>query len=411
MAGGRAGVADLRGPRLLNETVKLSPADLKTALARQARSLGFDCIGVTDPEAIAAAGKYFREFLESGGHGSMDWLAASPVRRTDPRVLWPGVRSIIMLGVNYGPDENPLEILEKRSCGAISAYAQGDDYHDVIKKRLKALARWLVATTGDEVKVFVDTAAVMEKPLAQAAGLGWQGKHTNLVSREFGSWLFLGAIFTASDLPRDESDIDHCGSCQACQDICPTAAFPAPYKLDARRCISYLTIENKGPIPHEFRKAIGNRIYGCDDCLAVCPWNKFAQRGREAKLAAREQLRAPQLSELARLDDTAFRALFAKSPVKRIGRDRFIRNVLIAIGNSNQAALALEAERLLGDESPLVRGAAVWALSQLLAREKFDALAAKTLGTEADDSVREEWQLIHCQSLILRSALCARLEG
>jgi epoxyqueuosine reductase len=367
---------------------------LKDSLARQARSLGFDCIGVTDPEAIAAAGTHFREFLESGSHGDMDWLAASPERRTDPRVLWSGVRSIIMLGVNYGPDENPLEILERRSCGAISAYAQGDDYHDLIKKRLKALARWLVATTGDEVKVFVDTAAVMEKPLAQAAGLGWQGKHTNLVSREFGSWLFLGAIFTASDLPRVDADIDHCGTCTACQYICPTAAFPAPYKLDARRCISYLTIENKGPIPHEFRKAIGNRIYGCDDCLAVCPWNKFAQAGREAKLAAREQLRAPRLSELARLDDTAFRALFAKSPVKRIGRDRFIRNVLIAIGNSNQAALAQEAERLLGDESPLVRGAAVWALSQLLGREKFDALAAKTLGTEADDSVREEWQLI-----------------
>jgi epoxyqueuosine reductase len=392
MAGGRAGVADLRGPRFLNETVKPSAADLKTALARGARSLGFDCIGVTDPEAIAAAGKHFREFLESGGHGSMDWLAASPERRTDPRVLWSGVRSIIMLGVNYGPDENPLEVLEKRSCGAISAYAQGDDYHDLIKKRLKALARWLVATTGDEVKVFVDTAAVMEKPLAQAAGLGWQGKHTNLVSREFGSWLFLGAIFTASDLPRDESDIDHCGTCQACQDICPTAAFPAPYKLDARRCISYLTIENKGPIPHEFRKAVGNRIYGCDDCLAVCPWNKFAQAGRETRLAAREQLRAPQLSELARLDDTAFRALFAKSPVKRIGRDRFIRNVLIAIGNSNQAALAQEAERLLGDESPLVRGAAVWALSQLLGREKFCALASRAIAAEADDDVREEWQ-------------------
>ena len=228
-------------------------------------------------------------------HGDMDWLAANPERRTDPRGLWPGVRSIIMLGVNYGPDENPLAILEQRSRGAISVYAQGDDYHDLIKKRLKALARWLVAASGDEVKVFVDTAAVMEKPLAQAAGLGWQGKHTNLVSREFGSWLFLGAIFTAADLPRDEADVDHCGSCNACQDICPTAAFPAPYKLDARRCISYLTIENKGPIPHEFRKAIGNRIYGCDDCLAVCPWNKFAQDGREAKLAAREELRAPPL--------------------------------------------------------------------------------------------------------------------
>jgi epoxyqueuosine reductase len=365
---------------------------LKDSLVQQARSLGFDCIGVTDPEAIVAAGKHFHEFLESGGHGDMDWLAASPERRTDPRVLWPGVRSIIMLGVNYGPDENPMEILKQRDRGAISAYAQGDDYHDLIKKRLKALARWLVATTGDEVKVFVDTAAVMEKPLAQAAGLGWQGKHTNLVSREFGSWLFLGAIFTASDLPRDDADIDHCGTCTACQDICPTAAFPAPYKLDARRCISYLTIENKGPIPHEFRKAIGNRIYGCDDCLAVCPWNKFAQAGRETKLAAREQLRAPQLSELARLDDTAFRALFAKSPVKRIGRDRFVRNVLIAIGNSNQAALAQEAERLLGDESPLVRGAAVWALSQLLGREKFCALASRAIAAEADDDVREEWQ-------------------
>jgi epoxyqueuosine reductase len=365
---------------------------LKESLKQQARSLGFDCVGVTNPEATTQAGKYFREFLESGGHGDMDWLAASPERRTDPRVLWSGVRSIIMLGVNYGPDENPLEILAQRDRGAISAYAQGDDYHDLIKKRLKTLARWLVATTGDEVKVFVDTAAVMEKPLAQAAGLGWQGKHTNLVSREFGSWLFLGAIFTASELPRDESDIDHCGTCTACQDICPTAAFPAPYKLDARRCISYLTIENKGPIPHEFRKAIGNRIYGCDDCLAVCPWNKFAQQGREAKLAAREQLRAPQLSELARLDDAAFRALFAKSPVKRIGRDRFIRNVLIAIGNSNEAALAREAERLLGDESPLVRGAAVWALAQLLAQERFSALAAEAAAAETDDGVREEWQ-------------------
>jgi epoxyqueuosine reductase len=392
MAGGRAGLADLRGPRLLNATAKLSAADLKTALAREASALGFDCVGVTDPAAIAQARKYFQEFLDSGGHGDMDWLAASPERRTDPRVLWPGVRSIIMLGVNYGPDENPLEILKKRDCGAISAYAQGDDYHDLIKKRLKTLARWLVATTGDEVKVFVDTAAIMEKPLAQAAGLGWQGKHTNLVSRELGSWLFLGAIYSASDLPRDEPDGDHCGSCTACQDICPTAAFPAPYKLDARRCISYLTIENKGPIPQEFRKAIGNRIYGCDDCLAVCPWNKFAQAGREAKLAAREELRAPQLAELARLDDTAFRALFAKSPVKRIGRDRFIRNVLIAIGNSNQPDLAHAAERLLDDESPLVRGAAVWALSQLLERGNFDAMASDAIGTETDEAVRAEWR-------------------
>src|SRR5712672_3601272 len=361
---------------------------LKAELIHQARALGFDCIGVTDPEAITEAGKHFREFLDAGAHGDMDWLAASPERRTAPRVLWPGVRSIIMLGVNYGPDENPLRILESRTRGAISAYAQGDDYHDLIKKRLKALARWLVAATGDEVKVFVDTAAVMEKPLAQAAGLGWQGKHTNLVSREFGSWLFLGAIFTTLDLSRDEAEADYCGSCQACLDICPTAAFPAPYKLDARRCISYLTIENKGPIPHEFRKAIGNRIYGCDDCLAVCPWNKFAQAGREAKLAARDELRAPSLADLVDLDDVAFRARFTKSPVKRIGRDRFVRNVLIAIGNSNDRSMADEAARLLNDKSPLVRGAAVWALSQLLERKAFEARAADAFGGEADKTVR-----------------------
>jgi epoxyqueuosine reductase len=364
---------------------------LKEALADEARALGFDAVGVTDPDAIADIARHFRVFLDQGAHGDMDWLAASPERRMDPRVLWPGVCSVIMLGVNYGPDENPLEILQHRTRGAISVYAQGDDYHDVIKKRLKALARWLVAQSNTEVKVFVDTAAVMEKPLAQAAGLGWQGKHTNLVSREFGSWLFLGAIFTAAELPRDKAEIDHCGSCQACLDICPTAAFPAPYKLDARRCISYLTIENKGPIPQEFRKAIGNRIYGCDDCLAACPWNKFAQRGRETKLAARDALRAPPLAELVRLDDAAFRALFTKSPVKRIGRDRFIRNVLTAIGNANDDALAVEAKRLLDDKSPLVRGAAVWALSQLMAREKFESLAADAIGAERDETVRAEW--------------------
>jgi epoxyqueuosine reductase len=392
MAGGRAGVADLRGPRLLNAPVKVSALDLKTALAHEARALGFDGIGVTDPGAIAEAGRHFQAFLDAGAHGDMDWLAASPERRMDPRVLWSGVRSVIMLGVNYGPDENPLAILEQRSRGAISVYAQGDDYHDLIKKRLKALARWLVATFGAEVKVFVDTAAVMEKPLAQAAGLGWQGKHTNLVSREFGSWLFLGAIFTTLDLPRDSAEADHCGSCQACLDICPTAAFPAPYKLDARRCISYLTIESKNPIPREFRKAIGNRIYGCDDCLAVCPWNKFAQAGREAKLAAREPLRAPDLVDLARLDDAAFRALFTKSPVKRIGRNRFIRNVLIAIGNSDEHDLAVEAERLLDDPSPLVRGAAVWALSQLIEQKEFAARASEAVRAETDETVRAEWQ-------------------
>lgn len=387
MAGRRAGVADLRGPGFLS----VDPAELKSALTGEARALGFDCIGVTAPGTIDRAGRYFLEFIASGGHGDMDWLAAQPERRVDPRGLWQDVRSVIMLGVNYGPDSDPLAILEQPTRAAISVYAQGDDYHDLIKKRLKALARWLVATAPSDVKVFVDTAAVMEKPLAQAAHLGWQGKHTNLVSREFGSWLFLGAIYTTLDLPRDDAEIDHCGSCRACLDICPTAAFPAPYKLDARRCISYLTIENKGPIPHEFRKAIGNRIYGCDDCLAACPWNKFAQEGREARLAARDELRAPRLAELARLDDAAFRALFTKSPVKRIGRDRFLRNVLIAIGNSGEVALAEETRRLLHDASPMVRGAAVWALGQLVSRDEFATIKSAAIADEHDESVRAEW--------------------
>jgi epoxyqueuosine reductase len=375
----------------LNE-IPLSTLSIES-LKGEARALGFDCAGVTDPAAIADAASHFRDFLDRGSHGDMDWLAANPERRADPRGLWPDVRSVIVLGVNYGPDQDPFVVLEQRTRGAISVYAQGDDYHDLIKKRLKTLARWLVATSGGEVKLFVDTAAVMEKPLAQAAGLGWQGKHTNLVSREFGSWLFLGAVFTTLELPRDNAETDHCGSCQACLDICPTAAFPAPYKLDARRCISYLTIESKGPIPREFRKAIGNRIYGCDDCLAVCPWNKFAHQGRETKLAARDELRAPSLADLARLDDAAFRARFTKSPVKRIGRDRFVRNVLIAIGNSNDRALAVEADHLLDDANPLVRGAAVWALSQLLEPAEFEARAVDARSTEPDETVREEWHL------------------
>ena len=390
MAGWRAGVAHLRGPGLLKSPINFSATELKAALAREARALGFDSFGITGPDAIRDAGQWFHAFLEVGAHGDMDWLAARPERRADPRLLWPDVRSIIMLGVNYGPDEDPLAILAERTRGAISVYAKGDDYHDVIKKRLKALARWLVANSDGAVKVFIDTAAVMEKPLAQAAGLGWQGKHTNLVSREFGSWLFLGAIFTSLDLPREAADTDHCGSCQACLDICPTSAFPAPYKLDARRCISYLTIENKGPIPHEFREAIGNRIYGCDDCLAVCPWNKFAQTGREVKLAARQELRAPDLAALATLDDAAFRKLFSKSPVKRIGRDRFLRNVLTAIGNSGDAALVPSARAALDDASPLVRGAAVWALSRLLPREDFNSLAREHAG-EPDPQVQVEW--------------------
>jgi epoxyqueuosine reductase len=320
----------------------------------------------------------------------MAWMALSPERRGDPRVLWPQVRSIIMLGLNYGSTEDPLAILRQRERGAISVYAKGDDYHDIIKPRLKSIARWLTQQAGGDVKVFVDTAAVMEKPLAQAAGLGWQGKHTNLVSRELGSWLFLGAIFTTLELPPDAAEADHCGSCRACLDICPTAAFPAPYRLDARRCISYLTIEHKGPIARELRPLMGNRIFGCDDCLAVCPWNKYAQVAHEAKLKARQALQAPQLADLARLDETAFRTLFAKSPVKRAGRDRFLRNVLIAIGNSENPALAAEAERLLTDACALVRGAAVWALGRL-DHTRLREMAPRRRVTESDPAVEAEW--------------------
>ena len=321
----------------------------------------------------------------------MDWLAATVERRASPRLLWPEVRSVIMLGINYGPNDDPLSALAQRSRGAISIYAQGDDYHEVIKPRLKSLARSLIAQAGGDVKVFVDTAAVMEKPLAQRAGLGWQGKHTNLVSREFGSWLFLGAIFTTLELPAAESEIDHCGSCSACLDVCPTEAFPQPYKLDPSRCISYLTIEHKGPIPRGLRAAMGNRIYGCDDCLAVCPWNKFAQEGREAKLHARETLQAPALSDLVNLNDAEFRALFRKSPVKRTGRDRFIRNVLIAIGNSGDTSLVPHVQARLEDDSSLVRGAAVWALSRLVGDMEFQAAAKLNLKRETDQDVRHEW--------------------
>jgi epoxyqueuosine reductase len=360
-------------------------------LIEQARAQGFGVIGVTRPDSIAEAKKHLEAFLAGGGHGEMDWLERNAERRGDPRALWREVRSVVMLGLNYGPDESdPLAILKRRDRGAISVYARSDDYHEIIKPRLKTIARWLVENGGGDVKVFIDTAAVMEKPLAQAAGLGWQGKHTNLVSREYGSWLFLGAIFTTLELPYDEAEKNHCGHCRACVDICPTAAFPAPYHLDARRCISYLTIEHKGPIPRELRAAIGNRIYGCDDCLAVCPWNKFAQMGRDAKFAAREALLAPKLKELAGLDDAAFRAMFAKTAVKRAGRDRFVRNVLIAIGNSGDATLAREAERLLDDASPLVRGAAVWALGRLLPREKLNEMKRPDI----DPQVQDEWAAV-----------------
>jgi epoxyqueuosine reductase len=323
----------------------------------------------------------------------MDWMQTTAPRRADPHALWPRARSVIMLGLSYARGDDPLAVLQQRDRGAISVYAQSMDYHDIIKPRLKALARWLTDHAGGEVKVFVDTAAVMEKPLAAAASLGWQGKHTNLVSRQFGSWLFLGAIFTTLDLPADAPGTDHCGSCRACLDICPTAAFPAPYRLDARRCISYLTIEHKGSIPRELRPAIGNRIYGCDDCLAVCPWNKFAQTSRDAKLAVREELRSPRLRDLARLDDAGFRTTFAKTPMKRTGRDRFVRNVLIAIGNSGDPELAAQAERLLADRSPLVRAAAVWALGRL-DRERLVRIAPVHRDREADALVQEEWAAI-----------------
>ncbi len=347
-------------------------------------------IGVTRPDAISHAGDRLREFLATGAHGDMTWLATTAERRRDPRALWPDVRTIVLLGINYGPNDDPLAILKERTCGAISIYARGDDYHDLIKPRLKLIGRWLIDNAGGDIKVFVDTAAVMEKPLAEAAGLGWQGKHTNLVSRALGSWLFLGAIFTTLELPPDQAERDHCGHCRACLDVCPTHAFPAPYRLDARRCISYLTIEHKGPIPRDLRAPMGNRIYGCDDCLAVCPWNKFARAGSETKLEARDALRAPKLADLARLDDAGFRALFTRSAVKRIGRARFLRNVLIAIGNSGDAALAVEAERLLGDASPLIRGAAIWALGRL-DRARLDRCANESRSLESDPDVQAEW--------------------
>jgi epoxyqueuosine reductase len=365
------------------------PAALKAGLLAQSRAQGFGVMGVTRPDSIPEAKKHLETFLADGGHGDMAWMETTAERRGDPRALWSEVRSVVMLGLNYGPDEDPLAILKRRDRGAISIYARSDDYHEIIKPRLKTIARWLVDNGGGDVKVFVDTAAIMEKPLAQQAGLGWQGKHTNLVSRDYGSWLFLGAIFTTLDLPYDEPVKDHCGSCRACVDICPTNAISPPYHLDARRCISYLTIEHKGPIPREFRAAIGNRIYGCDDCLAVCPWNKYAQAGRDVKFAAREALRAPKLRELVRLDNTQFRAMFAKTAVKRAGRDRFVRNVLIAIGNSGDAAFVPQVELLLEDESPLVRGAAVWALSRLVTREKLAAMRPRT--ADQDSSVQDEW--------------------
>ncbi|WP_300577377.1 tRNA epoxyqueuosine(34) reductase QueG [Phenylobacterium sp.] len=372
----------------MTTSISESPEDLIRARALE---LGFDDCRLARADQPWSAGERLAEFVAEGRHGEMAWLETTLERRAHPQAMWAGARSAVMLGVNYGPDHDPCDILAHSDRGAISVYAQGSDYHDLIKKRLKQLATWMAQTFGSEVKVFVDTAPLLEKPLAQASGLGWQGKHTNLVSRQFGSWLFIGSVLTSLELEPDPPGEDACGSCRACQDVCPTNAFPAPYQLDARRCISYLTIELSGPIPQEFRRALGNRIYGCDDCLAVCPWNKFAQAGREQKLAAREALRAPSLAELSRLDDAAFRTLFAKSPVKRIGRDRFIRNVLYAIGNSGAEALANEARRLLDDPSPDVRGAAVWALSQLLNLGAFEVLRSFREEAEPDVDVRAEW--------------------
>jgi epoxyqueuosine reductase len=340
-------------------------ANAPDLIRARALTLGFDACGFASVDAPWPASGRLEAFVAEGRHGSMGWMAETLARRSHPRGMWPEARSAVVLGVNYGPDEDPMAVLAERTAGAISVYARGDDYHELIKGRLKQLGGWIGARFDCELKVFVDTAPLMEKPLAQAAGIGWQGKHTNLVSREFGSWLFLGAVLTTLDLAPDAPEEDHCGSCRACLDACPTDAFPAPYQLDARACLSYLTIEHAGPWPEQYRVAMGNRIYGCDDCLAVCPWNKFAEAGRELRLAAREALRRPALAELARLDDAAFRALFARSPVKRIGRDRFVRNVLYAIGNSGEPGLAAEAERLTDDPSPVVRDAAEWAVGRL----------------------------------------------
>ena len=359
-------------------------------LKKEAARIGFVACGIARADSAPAAGERLRAWLAEGAHGDMIWMEARADERASPTGLWPDVRSVIALGMSYAPAEDPLRLAAAPDHARISVYAQGGDYHDVVKRRLKELARWIVATAGGDVKVFVDTAPVMEKPLAEAAGLGWQGKHTNLVSRKHGSWLFLGAIYTTLDLAPDAPGRERCGSCDACQRACPTDAFPAPFRLDARRCISYLTIENKGPIPREFRRAMGNRIYGCDDCLAVCPWNKFAQAAANIAFAPRAELSAPRLADLLALDDAGFRQLFAGSPIKRIGRDRMIRNCLVAAGNSGDATLLPRVRALLDDPAPLVRGAAIWALGEL-DPAAFAAERVRRAGSEADPHVAEEW--------------------
>jgi epoxyqueuosine reductase len=364
--------------------------ELKSQIAEEAEALGFDAVRFAVADAADGAGEALDRFLAEGRHGDMAWLADTAERRKAPRALWPEAGSVIVLGLNYGRGGDPLAILDAPSRGAISVYAQSADYHDVIKAKLKALAARVQAIAGGEVKVFVDTAPVMEKPLAAKAGLGWQGKHTNLVSRDFGSWLFLGSIFTTAEIEPDAPEDDHCGACRRCLDVCPTGAFTAPYEIDARACISYLTIEHKGHIAQQYRAAMGNRIFGCDDCLAVCPWNKFAQTSHEAKLAVRCESDNPPLAELLVLDDAAFRARFRGTPIKRTGRDRFLRNVLIAAGNSADPSLVPLVEARLDDDSPLVRAMAVWALGRL-APERLRALRPSFAGDEPDAAVRGEW--------------------
>ncbi len=365
-------------------------AALKERIRARALALGFSAVHFASAETDPKLDHDFTEFIADGRHGDMDWLARTPERRTSPQGLWPEAKSVIVLGDNYGPATDPRAALGDSTRGVISVYARSRDYHDVMKKKLKALARWLAEDEGGDVKVFVDTAPVMEKTLAQRAGLGWQGRHTNLVSRQFGSWLFLGEVFTTLDLPPDAPETDHCGSCHDCEPACPTGALSGG-RIEPRLCVSYQTIENKGHIPRELRAKFGNRIYGCDDCLAACPWNKFASPAAEEGYTPRAGLDAPRLEELARLDDAAFRAMFAGSPIKRLGRNRFIRNVLIAIGNSGRAELSSAALPLLEDPSPLVRAAAVWALRRLLPEVEIAPLATRYRSGEPDLDVRAEW--------------------
>lgn len=368
---------------------------IREAIRDRALASGFDAVGFAEAHLDAVARSGLEEFIARGYHGDMGWLAGTAARRGDPRALWPEARTIIVLGVNYAPEDDPLALAERCDRGVVSVYARGRDYHDTLKRRLKALAHWIEERWPGALKLFVDTAPVMEKPLAERAGLGWQGKHTNLVSRQFGSWLFLGEIYLSLELETDAAERDHCGSCRRCLEVCPTAAFPAPYQLDARRCISYLTIEHKGMIPIELRPLIGNRIYGCDDCLAVCPWNKFARAATEPDFLPRAELTAPRLAELAALDDAAFRKMFAGSPVKRTGRDRFVRNVLIAIGNATpeEPELIEAARRCLDDNSSLVRAAAAWALTRLAPIRSASERAGR-LSREEDPVVRAEWERV-----------------